>query len=65
MTPSSSHAPGGAAMGQIRMTMAEFRRLALGRMVDLLREVADKEDQRATHFVKRTPAPLERYWTTL
>ncbi|MEP7356880.1 MAG: hypothetical protein ABI847_06535 [Anaerolineales bacterium] len=51
--------------GQIRITMAEFRRLALGRMVDLLREVADKEDQRATNFVKRTPAPLERYWTTL
>src|SRR6185503_7404673 len=51
--------------GQIRITMAEFRRLALGRMVDLLRDVADREDRRATDFVKRTPAPLERYWTTL
>jgi hypothetical protein len=50
--------------GQIRITMAEFRRLALGRMVDLLRDVADREEQRATNFVKRTPAPLERYWTT-
>jgi len=34
-------------------------------MVDLLRDVADREDQRATNFVKRTPAPLERFWTTL
>jgi hypothetical protein len=51
--------------GQIQITMAEFRRLALGRMVDLLRDVADREEQRSTFFVKRTPAPLERYWTTL
>ena len=51
--------------GQVRITMAEFRRLALGRMVELLRDVADREDQRAANFVKRTPAPLERYWTTL
>ncbi|MBF8284821.1 MAG: hypothetical protein HW378_3736 [Anaerolineales bacterium] len=53
------------ASGQIGITMSEFRRLALGRTVDLLRDVADREDQRATNFVKRTPAPLERYWTTL
>ena len=53
------------ASGQIRITMSEFRRLALGRMVDLLRDVADREDQRATNFVKRSPTPLERYWTTL
>ncbi len=44
--------------------MSEFRRLALGRMVDLLKDVADREDQRATDFVKRTPTPLEHYWTT-
>jgi hypothetical protein len=50
---------------QIRIPLGEFRRLALGRLVDLLRDVADREDQRATNFVKRTPAPLERYWTTL
>src|SRR6185503_20254583 len=65
MTPTTTNPPGPAVAGQIRITMAEFRRLALGRMVDLLRDVADKEDQRATNFVKRTPAPLERYWTTL
>jgi hypothetical protein len=65
MAPSPNSPPSTAPAGQIRITMAEFRRLALGRMVDLLRDVADREDQRATNFVKRTPAPLERYWTTL
>ena len=49
---------------QIRLTMADFRRLALGRMVDLIKDMAAREDQRATNFVKRTPTPLERYWTT-
>ncbi|HLF25823.1 MAG TPA: hypothetical protein VJG32_05765 [Anaerolineae bacterium] len=44
--------------------MSEFRRLALGRMVDLIKDMAAREDQRATNFVKRTPTPLERYWTT-
>ena len=65
MTPGTTNQAGPAAVGQIRISMAEFRRLALGRMVDLLRDVADREDQRATNFVKRTPAPLERYWTSL
>src|SRR5437867_2051926 len=54
-----------SASKQIRISLPEFRRLALGRLVDLLRDVADREDQRATDFVKRTPTPLERYWTTL
>lgn len=49
---------------QIRITMSDFRRLALGRMVDLIKDMAAREDQRATSFVKRTPTPLERYWTT-
>lgn len=49
---------------QIRITMSDFRRLALGRMVDLIKDMAAREDQRATNFVKRTPTPLERYWTT-
>jgi hypothetical protein len=49
---------------QIRITMSEFRRLALGRMVDLIKDMAVTEDQRGSNFVKRTPTPLERYWTT-
>jgi hypothetical protein len=49
---------------QIRITMSEFRRLALGRMVELLKDMAAREDQRATNFVKRAPTPLERYLTT-
>src|SRR5882757_6860140 len=53
------------ATAQVQITMSEFRRLALGRMVDLFRDMADREEQRATQFVKRSPTPLERYWTTL
>ena len=58
--PADSPAP-----KQISIPLSEFRRLALGRLVALLRDVADREDQRATSFVKRAPAPLERFWTTL
>jgi hypothetical protein len=50
--------------GKIALTMPEFRRLALQKTLDLFKAMADQEDQRATNFVKRTPAPLERYWTT-
>lgn len=64
MTTSPTSNTDSAAMRQIRLPMSEFRRLALGRMVDLLKDLAAAEDQRATNFVKRTPTPLERYWTT-
>ena len=65
MVASATTQLGMSAAGQIRITMSEFRRLALGRIVDLLRDVADREDQRATSFVKRSPTPLECFWTTL
>ncbi len=48
----------------ISLTMSEFRRLALRKTLDLIQDVANQEDQRATNFVKRTPTPLARYWTT-
>jgi hypothetical protein len=48
----------------LSLTMAEFRHLALGKTLSLIKDVADREDQRASDFVKRTPTPLERYWTT-
>ena len=65
MTASTTSPVDPSTSKQIRIPLSEFRRLALGRLVDLLRDVADREDQRATNFVKRTPTPLERYWTTL
>jgi hypothetical protein len=55
---------GAPKQGDIRIAMSEFRRLALGRMVDLLKGVAEQEERRGTDFVKRTPTPLEQYWTT-
>lgn len=48
----------------LSLTMCEFRRLTLKKTLDLLKDVADREDQRATNFVKRSPTPLERHWTT-
>ena len=65
MMPNTTHISPSATVSQTQITTGEFRRLALGRMVELLKDLANREDQRATNFVKRTPAPLERYWTTL
>lgn len=48
----------------LSLPLYEFRRLALRKMMDLIGNVADWEEQRETSFVKRAPTPLERYWTT-